>query len=173
MKKNLLCINTGNGKGKTTAALGTAFRALGHNYPVCMIQFIKGKWKCGELKSAKKFSDLFELYPMGKGFTWKSDNLEEDIKTAQEAWKFAVEKIKSGKYHLVILDELTYLITYKMIDVEEILEILTNRPENCNIIVTGRNAHEDLIKAADLVSEIKEIKHPYKSGIKAQKGIEF
>lgn len=173
MKKNLLCINTGNGKGKTTAAIGTAFRALGHGMKVCIVQFIKGKWKYGELESAKRFEDLLEIYPMGKGFTWESDNINEDIRIAQEAWKYAAEKIMSGEYDLFILDELTYLISYNMISVDEVIEVVTNRPDNCHLIITGRDAHEKLIEVADMVSEINPVKHPYESGIKAQKGIEF
>jgi cob(I)alamin adenosyltransferase len=164
---------TGKGKGKTTAALGFAFRAMGHNLKVCVIQFIKGSWKYGELTSAKRFEDLMDLYVMGKGFTWQSENIEEDIKIAQEAWIFAKEKINSGKYQVVILDELTYLIKYKMVSEDEIVSFLANRPENLHVVVTGRDASDKLIEIADLVTDMVSIKHPYDNGVKAQKGIEF
>jgi cob(I)alamin adenosyltransferase len=164
---------TGKGKGKTTAALGLAFRAMGHEFKVCVIQFIKGSWKYGELTSAKRFEDLMDFYVMGKGFTWQSENIEEDIKIAQEAWIFAKEKINSGKYQMVILDELTYLIKYKMVSEDEIVNFLANRPENLHIVVTGRDASDKLIEIADLVTDMVSIKHPYDNGVKAQKGIEF
>ena len=168
----LTLIFTGNGKGKTTSALGLAFRALGHDYPVAIIQFIKGSWKYGELESAKRF-DLLDFHVMGKGFTWKSDNLDEDIEIAQKAWEFATETILANKHKLVILDELTYLITYKMVAEEDILKVIAQKPKDMHLIITGRGATQGLLDSADLVTEMKEIKHPYKNGIKAQKGIEF
>jgi cob(I)alamin adenosyltransferase len=173
MKKGLLMVFTGNGKGKTTSALGMAFRAMGHDFKVCVIQFIKGNWKYGELISAKQFDGLLDFHVMGKGFTWESENLEEDKKIAQEAWDFAKEVINSGKYQMVILDELTYLIKYKMVSEYEIVSFLSNRPENLHIAVTGRDASDSLIEIADLVTEMVSIKHPYDLGIKAQKGIEY
>ena len=173
MKKGLLIVLTGNGKGKTTSALGMAFRAMGHGLKVCIIQFIKGSWKYGELESAKRFSDLLDFYVLGKGFTWQSENLEEDIKIAREAWDFAKETINSNKYEMIILDELTYLIKYKMVSEGEIVNFLLNRPENLTVVVTGRDASKLLIDSADLVTEMVSIKHPYDVGVKAQKGIEF
>lgn len=173
MKKGLLIVLTGNGKGKTTSALGMAFRAMGYGLKVCIIQFIKGSWKYGELESAKRFSDLLDFYVLGKGFTWQSENLEEDIKIAREAWDFAKETINSNKYEMVILDELTYLIKYKMVSEGEIVNFLLNRPENLTVVVTGRDASKLLIDSADLVTEMVSIKHPYDVGVKAQKGIEF
>ena len=173
LKKGLLIVLTGNGKGKTTSALGMAFRAIGHGFRVCVIQFIKGNWKYGELESAKRFDDLLDFHVMGKGFTWDSDNLEEDTKIAREAWNFAKEAINSGKYKMVILDELTYLIKYKMVNEDEIVNFLLNRPDDLDVIVTGRDASKLLIESADLVTEMVSIKHPYDSGIKAQKGIEY
>jgi cob(I)alamin adenosyltransferase len=173
VKRGLLIVNTGNGKGKTTAALGLAFRALGHGFKVCIIQFIKGTWKYGELDAAERFRDLLEIHVMGRGFTWKSKDIQEDIKVAQKAWKFAKEKIASGQYRIVVLDELTYLIKYNMVSEEEIIGFLSDRPPDLHIIVTGRDAPESLIEAADLVTEMQEIKHPYADGIKAQKGIEY
>ncbi len=169
----LTMIFTGNGKGKTTSALGLAFRALGHGFPVCIIQFIKGSWKYGELDSARRFADLLDFHVMGKGFTWQSENLADDIKAAREAWDFAAKTILAGKHHLVILDELTYLIQYDMVPEEEILAVLRQKPKAMHVVITGRNASQGLVDFADLVTEMIEIKHPYKKGIKAQKGVEF
>lgn len=172
-KHGLTMIFTGNGKGKTTSALGLAFRALGHGFPVCIIQFIKGSWKYGELESAKRFEDLLEFHVMGKGFTWQSENLEEDIKAAREAWDFAAKTILAGRHRLVILDELTYLIKYDMVPEAEILGVLQQKPRDMHVVITGRDASAGLVDFADLVTEMTEIKHPYKKGIKAQKGVEF
>ena len=169
----LIAVFTGNGKGKTTASLGLAFRALGHEHRVCIIQFIKGSWKYGEMEAAKKFAPLLDFHVMGRGFTWKSDDLEKDKKVALEAWAFARKVIEENHYSMVILDELTYLPHYKMIDEQEILSVLQNKPEEQHIIITGRYASPKLIELADLVTEMVEIKHPYQSGVKAQKGFEF
>ena len=173
-RKNLVILNTGNGKGKTTAALGTAFRAMGHGWRVCMVQFIKGKWKPGEVRMAGKLpSGRFEVIPMGEGFTWESENLEKDKATAQRAWEIAKEKLLSGDFQLVILDEITYTITYKFLDLDDVLEAIRQRPSNVNVIMTGRGAHPALMELADLVSEVHEVKHPYRQGILAQVGIEY
>ena len=171
--KGLLMVFTGNGKGKTTSALGLAFRALGHGFPVSMVQFIKGNWQYGELETAKQFDPLMDMHVMGRGFTWKSDDLEKDKALARDAWKFAKETISEGRHRLVILDELTYLISYGMIDEKDVLEALNNRPPDMHIAVTGRDASEKLMEAADLVTEMREVKHPYTDGVRAQKGIEF
>ncbi len=171
--QGLTMIFTGNGKGKTTSALGLAFRALGHNFPVSIIQFIKGSWKYGELESAKRFEELLDFHVMGKGFTWKSENLEEDTKAAREAWDFAAQTILAAKHRLIILDELTYLIKYDMVPEQEILAVLKQKPQTIHVVITGRDASQGLIDFADLVTEMTEIKHPYQKGIKAQKGIEF
>jgi len=169
----LVAVFTGNGKGKTTASLGLAFRALGHGHRVCIIQFIKGSWKYGELEMAKQFTPLLDFHVMGRGFTWKSDDLEKDKQLAVEAWDFAKEVIQANTYDMVILDELTYLPHYNILDEEEILEVLRNRPREQHVVITGRYASDDLIELADLVTEMKEVKHPYQSGVKAQKGFEF
>lgn len=171
--KGLLLVFTGNGKGKTTAALGLAFRALGHGQRVAVIQFIKGSWKYGELETAKCFPDQLDFHVLGRGFTWKSDDLDKDIATARAAWKFACDLLVENRHQLVILDELTYLVTYNMISEEELLAGLALRPEGMHVVVTGRGASPGLIEAADLVTEMCEIKHPYKDGVKARKGIEF
>ncbi|MGE0085878.1 MAG: cob(I)yrinic acid a,c-diamide adenosyltransferase [Desulfococcaceae bacterium] len=173
MKKNLLMIHTGDGKGKTTAALGLAFRAVGHGHRVCMIQFIKGSWKYGETETAARLSDLMEFHIMGRGFTWKSDNLAEDTALAKKAWELAKEKILSRNYRLVILDEMTYLIAYNMLTEAEVLAFLKERPEDVHILITGRNASAGLVEMADMVTEMQAVKHHYNAGIKAQKGIEF
>ncbi len=173
MKKGLLMVFTGNGKGKTTSALGLALRSAGHGKKVCFIQFIKGSWKYGELTAMEKHREQIEFHVMGKGFTWKSKDLEKDKAAAREAWVFAQEAISSGKYSLVVLDEFTYLLNYDMISRDEALAVLSKRPDDLHVAITGRDASTELKKAADLVSEIKAVKHPYKAGIKAQKGIEF
>ncbi len=172
MEKGLVIINTGDGKGKSTAAFGTAFRALGHGYKVCVIQFIKSPSDYGEILSAKKFEDL-EWHTEGRGFTWNSDDLEKDKAVARKGFELAKEKINSDKYDLIILDEITYLTNYKFIDIEELLTILNNKPDRLNIILTGRDADSKLIEIADTVTEMKKIKHCFDDGIKAKKGIEF
>lgn len=169
----LTMIFTGNGKGKTTAALGLAFRALGHGWTVAVIQFIKGSWHYGELESAKRFADLLDFHVMGRGFTWKSDNLAKDIEVAREAWNFAAATILAGRHRLVILDELTYLLHYDMVTEEEILALLRQKPAEVHVVITGRHAGPGLIEFADLVTEMTEVKHPYQQGVKAQQGIEF
>ncbi|MBM4326916.1 MAG: cob(I)yrinic acid a,c-diamide adenosyltransferase [Deltaproteobacteria bacterium] len=173
MKRCLLMVYTGNGKGKTTAAIGQAVRAMGQGMKVCFIQFLKGSWKYGELTAAERFSDLMEFHVLGRGFTWKSEDLEKDIAVARAAWELAKEKILSAEFQMVVLDELTYLIQYNMVEEAEIVGFLSARPANLHVVVTGRDASEALIQAADLVTEMREIKHPYSAGVKAQKGIEF
>ena len=167
----LILINTGNGKGKTTAALGVAFRAIGQGLTVSVIQFIKGKWKTGEIEAARHLG--LELTPMGKGFTWESKNLEEDKELMRQAWSVASEKILSGKYDLVILDELNYVLGYGYLSVDEVIRCLQSRPSHVHVVLTGRNAPDEIISIADCVTEMREIKHPYRSGIAAQKGIDF
>ncbi|MBM9616768.1 cob(I)yrinic acid a,c-diamide adenosyltransferase [Desulfobulbus rhabdoformis] len=173
MTQGLLMVNTGNGKGKTTAALGMAMRAAGHGLRVCIIQFIKGSWHYGELDGIQAFNGLIDIHVMGKGFTWKSEDLTEDTRLAQEAWKFAAKTIDSGNYHTVILDEFTYLFHYNMLNMDDCLDRLKKRPPEQHVVITGRYAPQELIDSADLVTEMREIKHPLKTGIKAQKGIEF
>jgi cob(I)alamin adenosyltransferase len=172
-RKGLLMVHTGNGKGKTTAALGLAFRALGHQLPVCVIQFIKGNWKYGELKTAERFTGLLDFHVVGEGFTWKSKDLDRDRKAAQDGWNLAKLLIAAGRHHLIILDEFTYAMKYDMVDEEEAMEVLRDRPEGLHVLVTGRDAPARLIEIADLVTEMREIKHPYRTGVKAQKGIEW
>jgi len=175
-KKGLLIVYTGPGKGKTTCALGTAFRAVGQGLRVLMVQFIKGSWHYGELDSAKLLGDdKFEIRPMGRGFVkvGGAETDPEDIRLCEQAWKFAHEQIASGKYDLVILDEINYVISYKMLDADRVVEALSKRPERVHVICTGRNAHAKLVEAADLVTEMREIKHPYTKGVLAQRGIDY
>ncbi|WP_417910409.1 cob(I)yrinic acid a,c-diamide adenosyltransferase [Candidatus Electronema sp. PJ] len=172
-RKGLLMVYTGNGKGKTTAALGLTLRSLGHGWPVCFIQFIKGSWKYGELTAAHRFADLLDFHVVGRGFTWKSNDLEKDTAAAHAGWELAKRILAEGRHQLVVLDELTYLIRYKMLAEEEILDTLTRRSPSVHVVVTGRGAGERLLQAADLVTEMHEVKHPYRQGIRAQQGIEF
>jgi len=175
-EKGLLIIYTGPGKGKTTSALGTAFRAVGQGLRVLMLQFIKGSWHYGELDAAKLLGDdKFELRPMGRGFV-KVGGAETDpvdIRLAEEAWEFARQQIFSEKYDLVILDEINYVIGYGMLDVEKVVRALAERPARVHVICTGRNAHPKLVELADLVTEMREVKHPYTRGILAQRGIDY
>jgi cob(I)alamin adenosyltransferase len=174
--KGLLIIYTGPGKGKTTCALGAAFRAVGQGLRVLMVQFIKGSWHYGELDTAKLLGDdKIEIRPMGRGFVkvGGAETDPEDIRLCEEAWNFALEKINSGAYDLVILDEINYVISYKMLEAERVAEALARRPEQVHVICTGRNAHPKLVELADLVTEMKEVKHPYTKGILAQRGIDY
>jgi cob(I)alamin adenosyltransferase len=173
LKRGLLIVFTGNGKGKTTAALGCAFRALGHRCRVCMIQFIKGPLKSGELQTVKEFGGRMEIHPMGKGFIWNEKDLERNRGIALRAWEYAKSALSAPGYDLVILDELTYLVKFGLLGESELLAALEARPSNLHVIVTGRDAPASLIEAADLATEMNEIKHPLREGIRAQKGIEF
>lgn len=167
-----IIIHTGDGKGKTTAALGTVFRALGHGQKVCVIQFIKGQGKYGERILAEKLENL-DWHICGKGFVFKKENVEEDRKIAEEGFRLAAEIIASDRYDLVVLDELTYLPAFDFLAAEKIVETLRSKPERLNIIITGRKAPPELVEIADTVSEVGVVKHAYQQGIKAQKGIEF
>jgi cob(I)alamin adenosyltransferase len=171
-RKGLVIVNTGNGKGKTTAALGLLFRALGRDLRVVMLQFIKSRTHLyGEHMMARKLG--VEIIPLGDGFTWESKNIEFDKRLAAEGWAQCRSRIQSGSYDVVILDELTYLINYGWLDLSEVLGVLRARDPDMHIIITGRDAPPELIEYADLVSEVKEIKHPFKRGIRAQLGIEL
>jgi cob(I)alamin adenosyltransferase len=172
-KKGLILVFTGHGKGKTTAALGMSMRAAGHGMKTCFIQFIKGNWQYGEMEALARFREEIDFYVTGRGFTWKSEDLEKDTAAAREAWEKAQEAIISGCYHTVVLDEFTYLLRYGMVDTAKVVEVLRGKPKELHICITGRYAAEELIELADLVTEMQPIKHPYQQGIKAQKGIEF
>ena len=174
-RRGLILINTGPGKGKTTAALGTALRAVGCGMKVLMLQFIKGSWHYGELDAAAAFGGNFVLKQMGRGFV-KVGGAEadpEDLRLVQAAWDEARDAIESGEWDLVILDEINYAISYKMLDPAVVAELLRNKPEMVHVILTGRNAHPLLVELADTVTEMREVKHAYQKGILAQKGIEY
>ena len=170
--KGRVIVNTGNGKGKTTAALGTAFRALGYGKKVCVIQFLKGQGKYGERLMAEKLDNL-DWFICGKGFVFKKENIDEDRRVALEGFELAKKQIDSDTYDLIILDEITYLPLYDFLDVEKVVELIKNKPVRLSIILTGRDAHPRLIEIADTVTEMLATKHAYEQGIKAQKGIEF
>ncbi len=170
--KGRTIINTGDGKGKTTAALGTVFRALGHGHRVCVIQFLKGQGRYGERIMAEQLDNL-DWFICGKGFVFTKENIEDDRKVAREGFELAKEKVDSGQYDLIVLDEITYLPMYDFLEEKKIVELIQNKPENLSLILTGRGASPELMEVADTVSEIRVIKHAYEQGIKAQKGIEF
>lgn len=173
MSKGLLIVFTGNGKGKTTAALGMALRAAGHGMKTLILQFIKGAWPYGELEAFERFPEI-KIKPLGTGFTWKKENLDEDRELAMNGWQLAREEIARAEYDIIILDELNIVLSYGLLPIGPVMEVLRSRPEGLHIVVTGRNASEEIIGMADLVTEMKQVKHPYHDqGIKAQKGIEF
>lgn len=173
-KKGLILVNTGDGKGKSTAAFGTAFRAAGSGFKVAIVQFIKGKWKTGEDLAAQKFfKNRIKFYPMGDGFTWDTKNFEKDAASARKAWKKCVKFLHDNKHGLVIFDEINYVLKYNFLDVKEVVRELKKKPVMKHVFLTGGGAPSELIDAADLVTEMKCVKHPYHKGIKAQQGIEF
>ncbi len=170
--KGHVIINTGNGKGKTTAALGTAFRALGHGKKVCVVQFLKGQGKYGERVMAEKIDNL-DWFICGKGFVFKKENIDEDREVAREGFQLAMEKVESDQYDLIVLDEITYLPLYDFLDVNRIIDLIKSKPERLSIIITGRDASSQLIEMADTVTVMEPVKHAYENGVLAQKGIEF
>jgi len=173
--KGLLMVNTGDGKGKTTCALGLMMRAAGRGMRCAMIQFMKSKTdRYGEHESASTLG--IEVHTMGDGFTWDTNNPEQDIKTSRETWALCVEKMRSEEYDLLVFDELIYVLDYKFLDLQEVINELKSVREkqpHLHIVLTGRNAPQELIDISDLVTEMKEIKHPFNAGIYAQQGIEF
>ena len=172
INKGLVIINTGNGKGKTTAAMGVMFRAWGRDLKVIMLQFIKHSTaNFGEQRAAKKIG--VEMRAMGDGFTWRSKDLDQTADLARAHWEDCKEVIASGQHDLIILDEFTYPMHYGWIPVADVIEVLNNRPEMQHIVITGRHAPQELVDYADLVTEMNVVKHPYQQGIKAQPGIEF
>ncbi len=174
-RRGLILINTGAGKGKTTAAMGTALRAVGNGMRVLMLQFLKGSWHYGELDSTQAFGQNFVLKQMGRGFVkvGGAETDPEDIRMVEAAWAEAREAILSGEWDMVVLDEINYAIGYGMLDPAEVAATLRNRPEMVHVILTGRNAHPTLVELADTVTEMREVKHAYQKGILAQRGIEF
>jgi len=174
--KGLVIVYTGGGKGKTSAALGLVLRAVGYNHKVCMVQFVKGSWHYGELDSAKRLEPEFELVTAGKGVVGILDDKsprEDHVNAANEALMVGKEKILAGKYNVVILDERNYAIQLELVKLNDVLDVIKSKPPELDLVLTGNHAAEEIIELADLVTEMKEIKHPFKSGIKAKKGIDF
>jgi cob(I)alamin adenosyltransferase len=175
VRRGLIIVNTGPGKGKTTAAMGTALRAVGNGMKVLMLQFLKGSWHYGELDAVKAFGDNFIMKQLGRGFVkvGGAETDPEDIRMVEEAWQESREAILSGKWDLVILDEINYAISYGMLDPEKVVETLKQKPEMVHVILTGRNAHAKIVEIADTVTEMRQVKHAYEAGILAQRGIEY
>ncbi len=175
-KDGLVIVYTGKGKGKTTAALGMALRAVGHDRRICMIQFIKGSWHYGEMTSSKLLEPQFELVAVGKGFVGILDDKsprEEHVKIAREAVQISREKIQSKKYDIIILDEINYAVNLGLVEVNDVLDLIKIKPSTLHLVLTGNYARDEIINVADLVTEMKEVKHPFQVGIKAKKGIDY
>jgi len=170
-EKGLLIVITGNGKGKTTSGFGTVLRAVGHGLTASVVQFIKGDWDCGERTILEKCGVNFTI--MATGFTWDTQDKSSDIAAAKKAWQVSKNLLKDKSINVVLLDELTYMIAYKYLDLNDIINTLKNRPEHQHVIITGRGCHRQLIELADTVSEVQAIKHAFDNGIKAQQGIDY
>ena len=173
VEKGLVMVHTGKGKGKSTAAFGMIFRAIGNDMNVGVVQFVKGRWGTGERKVLEAFPDQVTITAMGDGFTWETQDRKRDIEAAQQAWERAKLMIMDESLDMVLLDELNIVLRYDYLDVNEIVEFLKTKPEMKHVIITGRNAKDELIDFADLVTEMTMIKHPFRSGVKAQVGVEF
>jgi len=172
-RQGVVLVHTGEGKGKSSSAFGVAFRAAGWGMKVCVIQFIKGKWKTGEERAAKQFDNI-EWHALGDGFTWDTKNPEQDIKTSREIWDLCKEKVRSEEFDLVVFDEINYCSSYGWISGAEIAEFIREeKPKWMHMILTGRDAAAEVIEAADTVTEMKKIKHAYEADIAATQGIEF
>lgn len=173
--KGLVMVFTGDGKGKTTAAMGMALRAAGHGLRCLMIQFIKGGWRYGELEAAKRLGPDFEMIPMGKGFIRpdKGGPAPEDLKAIRDAWSLFLEKMTTQAYRMIILDEINNVVGMGLLPVEEVLAAIKDKPPELHLVLTGRGAHPKIVEIADLVTEMREVKHPYAKGIQAQKGVEY
>ena len=172
-ERGLIIVHTGKGKGKSTAAFGMVFRALGHGFKIGIVQFVKGKWGTGERDILEKFSDQVTIKAMGEGFTWDTQDRQRDIAAAEAAWGEAKKMIADESYKMVLLDELNICLRYDYLDIGEVVEFLKNKPRDTHVIITGRNARDELLEIADLVTEMVMVKHPFRDGVKAQAGIEF
>ena len=172
-EKGLLMVHTGKGKGKSTAAMGLAVRAVGNGMKVGIVQFVKGVWETGERKVLEHFPDLCVMKAMGEGFTWDTQDRARDVAAAQKAWAAAKEMMEDDSFRMVVLDELNIVLRYDYIDLDEVVQTLRSRRPDLHVVVTGRNAKEPLLEAADLVTEMTEIRHHFRDGVKAQLGIEF
>jgi cob(I)alamin adenosyltransferase len=174
-ERGYIIVLTGNGKGKTTSAMGMAMRAMGHGTKVIMLQFLKGTWRYGELETAKRLAPDFSIHPLGSGFVHVDPENPDpaDIETARKAWEICKEALFSGKYGMIIFDEINNAIAYGLLPVDEVLEALKKRPQNLHVVLTGRDAHPRLLEMADLVTEVTEVRHPYRKGAAVRKGIEY
>lgn len=172
-EKGLLIVHTGKGKGKSTAAMGLAARAIGNGMKVGIVQFVKGVWATGEREVLLKFPELCVMKAMGEGFTWETQDRARDIAAANRAWEASKEMMADPSLKMVILDELNIVLRYDYLDIQDVIAALKTKPEGLHVVVTGRNAKDELIEIADLVTEMTQIKHPFRDGVKAQKGIEF
>jgi cob(I)alamin adenosyltransferase len=172
-ERGLLIVHTGTGKGKSSAAFGMVFRCIGHGMRVGVVQFVKGVWGTGERVVLEKFPELVTCRAMGEGFTWETQDRARDIAAARAAWDMAKAMIADPSYKMVLLDELNIVLRYDYLPLEEVVETLKGKPRDLHVVVTGRNAKPELIEIADLVTEMTLVKHPFRSGVKAQKGIEF
>lgn len=173
IEKGLVMVHTGKGKGKSTAGFGVIFRAIGNGMKVGIVQFVKGKWETGERRVLDAFPDQVTLETMGEGFTWETQDRQRDIAAARAAWEKAKQMIMDDEHDVVLCDELNIVLRYDYLPIEEVIDVLKVKPEMKHVIITGRNAKDELIDFADLVTEMTQIKHPFRSGVKAQKGIEF
>jgi cob(I)alamin adenosyltransferase len=169
----LLIVHTGKGKGKSTAAFGMVCRAIGHGMKVGVVQFVKGKWETGERKVLEAFPDQVVINTMGEGFTWDTQDLNRDVAAARNAWNMAKELMADPEIKMILMDELNIVLRYDYLPIAEVVEVLKAKRADLHIIVTGRNAKDELIEAADLVTDMTQVKHPFRSGFKAQAGIEF
>ncbi|MGW6779727.1 cob(I)yrinic acid a,c-diamide adenosyltransferase [Brucella pseudogrignonensis] len=172
-EKGLVIVHTGKGKGKSSAGFGMVFRALGHGMKIGVVQFVKGSWDTGERWVLEKFPEQVTISALGEGFTWETQDRARDIAMARDAWEQAKTLILDESYDMVLCDELNIVLRYDYLPVDEVIEVLKAKPEMKHVIITGRNAKDELIEFADLVTEMEMIKHPFRSGVKAQKGIEF
>ena len=173
IEKGLFIIHTGKGKGKTTAAMGLAMRAIGNDMKIAIVQFVKGVWDTGERKILEKFPELCTMKAMGEGFTWDTQDRMRDIAAAEKAWLYAKEIMQNPDIKMVILDELNIVLRYDYLDINDIIYTIMQRRPDLHIVITGRNAKDELIEIADLVTEMTQIRHPFRDGVKAQIGIEF
>jgi len=173
IEKGLLIVHTGKGKGKSTAAMGLAVRAIGNGMKVGIVQFVKGVWETGERVVLDKFPDQCIIKAMGEGFSWETQDRQRDIAAAENAWQMAKDMMDDDSFHMVILDELNIPLRYDNLDIDDVVKTLSAKREMLHVVVTGRNAKEPLLEAADLVTEMTMVKHPFRAGVKAQVGVEF
>jgi cob(I)alamin adenosyltransferase len=172
-ERGLIIVHTGKGKGKSTAAMGLAMRCIGHGLKVGIVQFVKGVWQTGERAVLDDYPDLVTIKAMGEGFTWDTQDRQRDLAAARNAWAMVKQMMAEEAYHMVIADELNIVLRYNYLPIDEIIETLKAKRADLHVVVTGRNAKPELIEIADLVTEMSQIKHPFRSGVKAQIGIEF